>query len=365
MISLKKIFEADDESEPSAPKKPKTPTKKKPVGIEKTSKKQEHPNKPVQKQEKPNPPAEKKPEPKPATMSAQQAGGGSAQTAGTADIQKINKQGAPGQAPAMGGAPEQAGPQNPNMIDPAAHMVGKPVIIQQLAKIIPPELDRHGFMKTIIPGEIIQLCTPTEFATFVKNPESLEEPEETEMAPMGEAYEVIKTDKPIERDMVVSWDEIESVLHEFHIGKNIKLSDTEFSTKRTVTIPWPNMNDTVLVIIRLAPNAEGQIVGQQNGDLIERPEGPEARCTNVSKLLCPRQSLGTLHCIYVVDLEERVDADGPLPPIREDHGEIDDDAIPKNPVFDKYMNGPLRQSTQRSTKLKDAVPKNIKNDKSL
>lgn len=360
MISLKKLFEDGKKSR----------------GIEEPNHKASAPNKAINKEPKPAL-TKKEPEPKPSTMSTQQAGGGSHKTAGTSDIQKVNghkdlvapsKNSAEREANAMGSQAPQMGPQNPYFLEPAAHTIGRPVTAPDLNKVIPPEIDRHGWVKTIIPGEIVQLCSPEEFEKFVNKTEDEEMTEDTfdtyipnMESIVTEAYETYETSNPIERDMVVKEHELEPMLRAFHIGKNIALLTTQFSTERKITFPWPDMNDTVLVILRLAPNKEGKIVGHKDDDetTVTREEGPEARCTNVSKLLCPRQSEGTLHCIYVIDLEERMDEDGPLPPIKEDRGEIEADTKTNNPIFDKYMNGPVRQVPQKNINLKDVLPKNI------
>jgi hypothetical protein len=329
MISLRKLLEADS---------------KKSVGIEVPSAKQAHPNKDkaaiTMTKDKKEP--EKKEEPKPATMNKQQAGGGSSTTATTSDIQKKNgmsslvapvKHSAEKEANAMD-APEGLPPQNQYRLQPASSEIGKPATAQIISKIIPPQIDPNRFARTIIPGEQVQLCGPNDFAKYINEPQTSE--------------------TVVERDVIVPKHEIESFLKAFHIGKNMTLPNSEFTAERTAKFPWEGSPDTVLVIIRLGANKEGELdVIEKNGHII-RTDEPEARCVGVSKLLCPRQSQQRLYCTYVIDLEERTDEDGSLPPIKEDQGRIETDAKIVNPIFNKYMNGPVRQPKQ-STKLKDII----------
>ena len=250
-------------------------------GIEKPNSKASHPNKtkPASSMTKDKKEPEKKEEPKPATMNKQQAGTTPPpSTAATSDIQKQNgmsslvapvKHSAEKEANAMDGEPEGLPPQNQYRLQPAASQVGKPVTAQDVVKIIPPEIDPQRNVRTIIPGEQIQLCGPNDFKNYINNPE--------------------ESEKVLERNIIVPDHELELFLKAFHIGKNMSLPSSEFTQQRTIHYPWPNIQNSALVIIRLGANKEGEIdVVEKNGHLV-RPEGPEARCVGVSKLLMSSQ----------------------------------------------------------------------------
>jgi hypothetical protein len=147
----------------------------------------------------------------------------------------------------------------------------------------------------------------------------------------------------MERGMILDKDSLKEFLSAFTIGEDMELPPSGFSLDPALAREFARpAYDQAGVIIRMAPNRQGQLYGislafngNPNYDYeleVIRTQGPKARCTAIRKLICdPRTELmGRVRVVYVIELEERG--------YEKDFVDEAKKKQYKNPVFERIMN---------------------------
>jgi hypothetical protein len=156
-----------------------------------------------------------------------------------------------------------------------------------------------------------------------------------------------QTERPIERGLELKAEDAEAFLSQFHIGDDMELPPSGFTTSPTLgrQYAYPN-NKPIGVLMRLSPNKKGELYGlnlnkvtpRAKDDLawkmaksgndfddeneVIRYTGPKCRCVNVTKMVENRPTGPAV--MYIIDLEEQGYPDAPIqehemmPPRQED-----------------------------------------------
>lgn len=325
----------------------------------------------------------------------------------------------------------------PNPFHTEIRAIGKTVTPEELRRYVPEKLDPYGFGETVHLEEELEVCTSEQFERFLYAEtgwDGLPEWRDEQLKKDLQAAEIqgsewrvalddevqrellhvqawwqempqfkrpssdrtstnafinnickgpppatLEIDHPLERGMMLAKDELPEFLKAFRVGEELEVPPSGFSLdpRQARSFGEPGYMRAG-VVVRLAPNRDGQVHGlalcgyKPSPDLFEdpddqryaerlgdeyrdeaeviRPSGPKAMVKRVRKIMeQPRmQDVGTYaptRCLYIIEMEEMgypVDAEQVTESV---------DETPVNKAFIEKMNSPLRQKERNEASL--------------